>query len=227
MFKIQLTDISPLLIVLAADTKTGRRSGMPGKRETQKKNRREEILLAAIDLFTKKGFDLTTVEDITRAANIAKGTFYNFFPKKEDVLLYFLDKEISKSSDEIQLKMPLMPTISEKIELLIATYIKYIFPNKEFSSVLIKERVANLGTGSNRNELNLMRQLSGLFDEAKERGEIRGDIDSGHLAEMVFAIYTMYVIYWTNGFIKTKKQCVERIREVSLLMLQGVARNHR
>jgi AcrR family transcriptional regulator len=200
---------------------------MTGKRETQKKNRREEILHSAMELFSKKGFDLTTVEDITRAANVAKGTFYNFFPKKEDVLLYFLDKEISKSSDEIQRKMPLLATISEKIELLIATYIKNIFPNKEFSAVLIKERVVNLGTGSNRNELNLMRLLSDLFDDAKQHGEIRADIESGHLAEMVFALYTMYVIYWTNGFIKTKKQCIERIREISQLMLQGVAREQR
>ncbi len=179
-----------------------------------------------MDLFSKKGFELTTVEDITRAAHVAKGTFYNFFAKKEDVLLYFLDTEFSKSRKEIQRKISLTSTIAEKIELLIATYIKYIFPNKEFSAVLIKERVMNLGTGSNRNELNLMLQLTELFDEAKQRGEIRGDIDSGHLAEMVFAIYTMYVIYWTNGFIKTKKQCVERIREVSMFMLQGVAQNH-
>lgn len=113
-------------------TTHGGSRGMPGKREIQKKNRREEILLAAIDLFTQKGFDLTTVEDITRRAHIAKGTFYNFFPKKEDVLLYFLDKEISKSSDEIQRKMPLLSTISEKIELLITTYIKYISPIKNF-----------------------------------------------------------------------------------------------
>jgi len=199
---------------------------MPGKREIQKENRREEILRTAMDLFSKKGFELTTVEDITRAAHVAKGTFYNFFAKKEDVLLYFLDTEISKSSDEIQKKIKRLSTISEKIELLIATYIKYIFPNKEFSAVLIKERVMNLGMGSNRNELGLMRQLAELFDEAKQRGEIRDDVNSGHLAEMVFAIYTMYVIYWTNGFIKTKKRCIERISEVSTLMLQGVAREH-
>ena len=179
-----------------------------------------------MDLFSKKGFELTTVEDITRAAHVAKGTFYNFFAKKEDVLLYFLDTEFAKSRKEIQRKITGLSTISEKIELLIATYIKHIFPNKEFSAVLIKERVMNLGTGSNRNELGLMLQLAELFDEAKQHGEIREDVDSGHLAEMVFAIYTMYVIYWTNGFIQTKKQCIERIREVSMLMLQGVAQNH-
>jgi hypothetical protein len=85
----------------------------------------------------------------------------------------------------------------------------------------------NLGTGSNRNEIALMKQLAELFDEAKLHGEIRADVASDHLAEMVFAIYTMYVIYWTNGLIKTKKQCIERIREISMLMLQGVAREHR
>lgn len=180
-----------------------------------------------MDLFSKKGFDLTTVEDITREAHVAKGTFYNFFSKKEDVLLYFLDTEFAKSRREIQRKLQLMSTISQKIELLIATYIKHIFPNKEFSAVLIKERVMNLGTGSNRNELALLHELAVLFDEAKAMGEIRADVASDHLAEMVFAIYTMYVIYWTNGLIKTKKQCMERIREISMLMLQGVAREHR
>lgn len=196
---------------------------MAGKRETQKHARREEILRAAMELFSNKGFDLTTVEDITRASGVAKGTFYNFFQKKEDVLLYFLDTEMAKSRREIEQKLPKLATISEKIELLIATFIKYIFPNKEFSAVLIKERVVNLGTGSNRNEQDLMRRLAALFDEAKQRGEIRDDVESGHLAEMVFAIYTMYVIYWTNGFIKTKAQCIERIREINRLMLQGFA----
>jgi AcrR family transcriptional regulator len=200
---------------------------MTGKRETQKENRRSAILRAAMDLFSKKGFDLATVDDITRAAHVAKGTFYNFFSKKEDVLLYFLDTEFAKSRREIQRKLQLMSTISQKIELLIATYIKHIFPNKEFSAVLIKERVMNLGTGSNRNELALLHELAVLFDEAKARGEIRADVASDHLAEMVFAIYTMYVIYWTNGLIKTKKQCIARIREISMLMLQGVAREHR
>lgn len=196
------------------------------KREQQKENRREKILSAALELFTKNGFEATTVEKITGRAGVAKGTFYNFFLKKEDVLLYFLDREFAKSRKEIQRKMPRMSTIAEKIELLIATYIKYIFPNKEFSAVLIKERVMNLGTGNNRNEMSLVHELSGLFDAAKAGGEIRGDIDSAHLAEMVFAIYTMYVTYWTNGLITTKKQCLERIHEVSMLMLQGVGRRN-
>ena len=76
--------------------------------------RSRKDLRAAMDLFSKKGFELTTVEDITRAAHVAKGTFYNFFVKKEDVLLYFLDTEFAKSRKEIERRIKKLSTISEK-----------------------------------------------------------------------------------------------------------------
>ncbi len=45
------------------------------------------------------------------------------------------------------------------------------------------------------------------------------------MAEMIFAIYTMFVMYWLNGFIKSKKECVRRIREVIHLVFEGVGIN--
>ena len=195
---------------------------MQGRRELKKENTREQILQAAIGLFAGKGFEQTTVESITRKAKIAKGTFYNFFEKKEDVLLYFLDKEISKSGEEIERKIGEQKTFADQIELLITTYIKHIFSNREFSKVLLKERVVKIGTGHNKNELNLMRTLSQLIESAQQRNEIRRSLDPRQMAEMIFALYTMYVIYWTNGFFKTKKECVARITELIHLFLDGV-----
>ena len=195
---------------------------MQGRRELKKENTREQILQAAIGLFAGKGFEQTTVESITRKAKIAKGTFYNFFEKKEDVLLYFLDKEISKSGEEIERKIGERKTFAGQIELLITTYIKHIFSNREFSKVLLKERVVKIGTGHNKNELNLMRTLSQLIESAQQRNEIRRSLDPRQMAEMIFALYTMYVIYWTNGFFKTKKECVARITELIHLFLDGV-----
>ena len=48
--------------------------------------RREEILDAAHALFTTKGFQPTTMEDILRVVGIAKGTLYYHFPSKEQIL---------------------------------------------------------------------------------------------------------------------------------------------
>ena len=48
--------------------------------------RRKEILVVARELFVKKGYEQTSVNDILKIVNIAKGTFYYYFASKEEVL---------------------------------------------------------------------------------------------------------------------------------------------
>ena len=48
--------------------------------------RRKEILLTARKLFIQKGYDQTSVNDILKIVDIAKGTFYYYFASKEEVL---------------------------------------------------------------------------------------------------------------------------------------------
>ncbi|MDF2845500.1 MAG: Transcriptional regulator, TetR family [Herbinix sp.] len=48
--------------------------------------RRKEILLTARTLFVQKGYDQTSINDILKIVDIAKGTFYYYFSSKEEVL---------------------------------------------------------------------------------------------------------------------------------------------
>ena len=57
-----------------------------GRRERHKTDVRNRLLRAAFELFGTRGFQATTVEDITQAADVAKGTFFNYFPTKEMML---------------------------------------------------------------------------------------------------------------------------------------------
>src|SRR6202041_4138437 len=57
---------------------------------------RESLFRAALDLFASKGFAETTVEDITEAADVGKGTFFNYFPSKDHLLLAFSDMQLAK-----------------------------------------------------------------------------------------------------------------------------------
>jgi len=195
---------------------------MAQNRDRSRDVKEERIVIAALELFGKKGFEKTSVESITRKARVAKGTFYNFFDKKEDVLLHFLDREYGKSEAEIAQKRSSQQAFLDQIELSVSSYIKHIFSDREFTKVLIKERIGNIGTGKNKNELRLMEEIFRSIERAKLQREIRLDVDSRRLTEMIFALYTMYVIYWTNGFIKTKKECVARIKEAVQYILNGV-----
>jgi AcrR family transcriptional regulator len=59
------------------------------RRERRKADIRDRLFRAALELFATRGFACTTVEDITRAADVAKGTFFNYFPTKEHLLTQF------------------------------------------------------------------------------------------------------------------------------------------
>jgi AcrR family transcriptional regulator len=61
------------------------------RRERQVQNRRQEILKAALSLFEKKGVLDTSMEEIAVAADVARGTLYNHFPSKAEVLLALTD----------------------------------------------------------------------------------------------------------------------------------------
>jgi AcrR family transcriptional regulator len=61
------------------------------RRERRKTETLNRILSSAIRLFGERGYAETTVEDITEAADIGKGTFFNYFPTKDAVLVAIFD----------------------------------------------------------------------------------------------------------------------------------------
>src|SRR5207237_619638 len=64
---------------------------------------RERLFRSALALFAKKGFAETTVEDITEAADVGKGTFFNYFPSKDHILIAFGEMQLAKLEAAIEL----------------------------------------------------------------------------------------------------------------------------
>lgn len=68
-----------LVIFLSVKRQTSRR-------ERKKQETRLSLMEAALRLFGENGYDATTVKEITDAADVAKGTFFNYFDTKEAIL---------------------------------------------------------------------------------------------------------------------------------------------
>jgi AcrR family transcriptional regulator len=58
----------------------------------KKRAKKLRLIKAATGLFAKKGFHLTTVDEITREAGVAKGTFYLYFKDKEELLKFIMQE---------------------------------------------------------------------------------------------------------------------------------------
>src|SRR2546421_10207662 len=78
----------------ATHSKTKGRTG--GRRQRRSAEIRERPFRAALKLFSEKGLAETAVEDITNAADVGKGTFFNYFPSKEHILIAFSEMQLAK-----------------------------------------------------------------------------------------------------------------------------------
>ena len=56
------------------------------RREIRRDKRRTRIRDAAFELFERQGFEATTIDQIAALADVGKGTFFNYFPTKQNVL---------------------------------------------------------------------------------------------------------------------------------------------
>ncbi|GAC1636095.1 MAG: TetR/AcrR family transcriptional regulator [Candidatus Acidiferrum sp.] len=74
----------------------------PSRRERRSADIRERLFRSALKLFAQKGFAETTVEDITEAADVGKGTFFNYFPSKDHILLAFSDMQLGKLEQSVE-----------------------------------------------------------------------------------------------------------------------------
>jgi AcrR family transcriptional regulator len=61
----------------------------PGLRARKKAETWQAIRTVALALFEERGFDAVSVTDIAAAANVARGTFFNYFPNKEAVVVNY------------------------------------------------------------------------------------------------------------------------------------------
>src|ERR1700685_3602664 len=91
-------------------------AGLPGgadPRSRRSAETRERLFLAAMALFAEKGFAETTVEDITNAADVGKGTFFNYFPSKDHILVAFGEMQLGKLEAAIELARQTNAPMSE------------------------------------------------------------------------------------------------------------------
>ncbi len=171
------------------------------RRERQSLERRERLFRAALDLFAHKGFAETTVEDITNAADLGKGTFFNYFPSKEHILLAFGEMQLGKlraAADEARAKNE--PT-RVFLRSLGARMTQEPIRNPSIIRILLQAFLSD--TPVRESMMDLQARVIAIHTEmirlGQERGEIRDDLPADVLAQVfrqtVFGTLLIWSLY--------------------------------
>jgi len=153
--------------------------------ERRKERTQRRLLEAAERLFRTQGFDATTVEEIAEAADVAKGTFFNYFESKESVLGVILYTRIQ----------PLLATppgagqpADERILQLIVALWEELYPYRHIARRIFFQAMATPSEGSPA-AVRPITTLAALIAEGQAQGLFRPEVDAELAAMYVSAFF--------------------------------------
>jgi TetR/AcrR family transcriptional regulator, cholesterol catabolism regulator len=100
---------------------------------------RDDILDAAAQVFRRKGFHGTSMQDIAGAVNLQKASLYHHVSSKQEILLALLDRALGMLTERIATIASGSEAADEKLRQMIRTYLTLLAENPDLSSVLLFE----------------------------------------------------------------------------------------
>ncbi|MCF6459694.1 hypothetical protein C3E88_01370 [Clostridium sp. Cult3] len=143
-------------------------------------NRRESILDAATDVFSKYGFFGAKMEDIAKRAGIGKGTIYGYFDSKEALFYEMIKHGIEEYEKGLDRALDVDGTLEDKLYALCMFHGKYLSRYIDISQIIMTEKEVlskELTWEIVDEKVQLFNRIRKAVEESIRRKELRQDID--------------------------------------------------
>ena len=168
----------------------------PSRRERKKDETRQRIFEAAISLFREKGFEATTVDEITEKADVGRGTFFNYFPRKEAVFAYMEEVQAAALDDLLPTLLSSAGTTRECLvratQLAAAPYAS----DREMARLIFSEWVKRDICAPSEAEARGRVFINQLLERGRQRGEFRTDVDNTRGAAIIKGVFLATLFQW-------------------------------
>jgi AcrR family transcriptional regulator len=198
------------------------------ERSSRRERRKEETLsrieTVAWDLFRRRGYEATSTREIAEGADIAAGTFFNYFPEKRSLLIHLMQRQIDSATNRAFEAMA-PSTLERELTELFAALTQCYAKERRLSRVFIKELLFTDGqrrTESAAWTFGLVKRISSLVERAQRRGELDPSIDPMEAAQQVFSTHYFGLVTWLGGTIPSRDAQEEQFRASLRLLLRGL-----
>ncbi|MBC2071744.1 TetR/AcrR family transcriptional regulator [Listeria seeligeri] len=103
------------------------------------KEKKQRIIKSAKEVFQKQGYLKTSVQDIVEAAEISKGTFYNYFTSKEELAIVIFKQEYSVLHQRLEYTMALSGTKKDNFTECLKIIIRFYTENGEILNITFSQ----------------------------------------------------------------------------------------
>ncbi|HEY1789424.1 MAG TPA: TetR/AcrR family transcriptional regulator [Verrucomicrobiae bacterium] len=196
---------------MKAKTTAGSRAAKAGKRSENKEKTKRAILASALKLFAEKGFYNTTTRAISRKAGIAEGTLFNYFETKEDLALYFFEREMDEAIEWFEANPRMKRAdLPEKLFAIVHHSLERLEPFEEFIGAVYlralapSSKLSPLRLQNQERDLRYLRFIRDILAEAESEDRLPPLGDFGAYAFRLF--HLAIVTYWLQDCSQGKEQ---------------------
>ena len=170
-----------------------------------KEKKREDIVLAALAVFAEKGFSKTTIKDIAEQAGIGKGTIYEYFNDKDEIIhnsFFYFQKFFEFDIQETLLSekdgaSKLTAVIKSILKIINGEYGKYLDLMFDFWAEGIKGHSKNVMISEmNRFYKSYRKLFEDILKEGVDDGSFRSDLDPLPVASIIIGMLDGIMVQW-------------------------------
>lgn len=194
-------------------------SGASGRRESRKHEMRGRICDAAIALFSDKGCELTTVEEICERADVARKTFYNYYSCKQQ-LVHELSESLlfGETSNLIDLAIERFDGTGERLQFFFDRVVDNLETYGKLERALVLQTLqdAALEDAAAGRQLRLLNEeFLRLYRVGHRRGDVGASYTLEFLAEITVAVMNAFILNWVH---QRDYPLAQRIQELMSLL---------
>lgn len=169
-----------------------------GRRERRKREVRERIYNAARELFSKQGFDATTVDEIAELADVATATFFNHFAGKQSLLGWMATEVVDKLQLLMQAHLLGDAPSEERLRRFVASATDAIAAQRGVARDVLLEFMRQDATPDGPHPYldRVHEPFEALIAAGQARGEMRDDADPAFLAQMAVGMLNSAITRW-------------------------------
>lgn len=163
-------------------------------------------------LFAEKGYDATSVEEITATVGVAKGTLYYHFSSKEEIYNFLLEEGTKLLINNIDLKVSKFPSSIDKLRSVALLQLRIITKYQNLITIYLSQ----VWGSDERNQKcqkyinDYINKIEEIVKDGIDKGELK-EGDSGIIASEIFAFTCAGLMYRIKSGkpLELKKICAE------------------
>ncbi|OLL73375.1 Transcriptional regulator, TetR family [Pseudonocardia sp. Ae168_Ps1] len=172
-------------------------SAAPAKRARRPSGGRDQLLETAVGEFIARGYDATSMEDLSRAAGITKSSFYHHFAGKEALLRAALERAVDGLFGVLDLPAAQEGTPAGRLRVIVAEQVRVLMTELPYVTLLLRVRG---NTETERWALERRRAfdtaITTLVRDAVDAGEVRSDVDPALAARLLSGVVNSIVEWY-------------------------------